>query len=465
MLFNRHIFCAAFVFLGFLCLNAEHSKNKISFEVVAYNVQNLFDTDGISLYDDYKPDFYGETELSNKLKVICEVLRKIGGPTGPDVVLLQEIEVDRTPERHPSATARLISSLEKEGLGPYHYRLGYDPDDPQEKWPAVHCLTLSKFPIMESRLHPIRMARPILETAIDVDGTSFTLFNNHWKSGASSPEMEKHRLQNATTLRARIDELVARNPNADFLVGGDLNSHYNQSTVYADQMKKTGINDILLSIGKEHQPGTKRAKLYNLWHELIPPERGSDAWRGNWGTLMHILVPPALFDQKGISYDDDSFRIAKFDGLNCVEGSGMPMEWSNELDGFGASDHFPLVAQFSKGRFSKGERVRSFNQVERNLRKVDFSKALREAKKWEPTSLDPANYGRIYVFSGVISESKPISLTAEGHRLGLYSFDPETRKVLFGLKSGGSLAGHGRLSRYRGQWQFIVEDSTWLKQF
>ena len=90
MAFDRHIQGASFVFFVFLCLNAGYSKNRTSFSVVAYNVQNLFDTDGVSRYDDYKPDYYGETELSNKLSVICRVLRKIGGPTGPAVVLLQE---------------------------------------------------------------------------------------------------------------------------------------------------------------------------------------------------------------------------------------------------------------------------------------------------------------------------------------------------------------------------------------
>lgn len=462
MLIVGQIRCLALCIFIFLCLNAGYSKNVNSFDVVAYNVQNLFDTDGISLYDDYKPEFYGETELSNKLKVICEVLRKTGGPSGPSVVLLQEIEVDRTPERHPSATERLISALKKEGLGPYHYKLGYDPKTPADKWPAVHCLTLSKFPIVKSRLHPIQMARPILETTIEVNGTSFTIFNNHWKSGASSPEMEKHRLQNATTLRTRIEELIAKDPNTDFLVGGDLNAHYNQSTVYASSMNETGINGILGSMGKEHQPETKGGKLYNLWHELPPNERGSDAWRGKWGTLMHILTPPSLFDKKGISYEDDSFRIAKFAGLNCVEGSGIPMEWSNELDGFGASDHFPLVARFSVGGFSKAAHNRSFKQVEKSLRKVDFSKALHKSKKWEPASLDPQNYGRIFLFSGVVTRSKPITLTAEGHRLGLYSFDPETRKILFNLKQGNSIGGYGRLSRYRGEWQFIIENATWL---
>ena len=457
----RSIFCAVFVFFAFLRLYAAPSKEKGSFDVVAYNVQNLFDTDGISLYDDYKPDFYGETELSNKLKVICDVLRKIGGPTGPSVVLLQEIEVDRTPEDHPSATQRLISSLRKEGLGPYHYRLGYDPDGPPEKWPAVHCLTLSKFPIVKSRLHPIQMARPILETTIDVAGASFTLFNNHWKSGASSPEMEKHRLQNATTLRKRINALVASNPDGDFLVGGDLNSHYNQSTVYASSMKKTGINGILGSMGKEHQPDTKGAELYNLWHEIPPQERGSDAWRGKWGTLMHILLPPSLYDDRGISYLNDSFKVAKFPELNQIAETGTPRKWSNELDGFGASDHFPLVARFSN-QGQKPQKGKGFEEVETSLRKVDFSLAIKRAIIWKPSSLDPKNYGRTFRFSGVITRNKPITLQAKGHQLGLYSFDPKTRGVLFSLEKGSTVSGFGRLSRYRGQWQFILEDTGWL---
>ena len=130
-----------------------------------------------------------------------------------------------------------------------------------------------------------------------------------------------------------------------------------------------------------------------------------------------------------------------------MEGTGIPKEWSNELDGFGASDHFPLVARFSSGRFSKSENGRSFEIVENSLRRVDFSKALEEAVKWKPDSLDPRNYGRIYLFSGAISQSNPITLTAQGHRMGLYSFDPETRKVIFGFKKGESIGGYGRLRR------------------
>lgn len=83
-----HIFFLSFFALG-----------ENTFKVVAYNVENLFDTDGVSLYSDYKPEFYGETEFANKINTIVRVLQKIGGSQGPEIILFQEIEVDRTPNR------------------------------------------------------------------------------------------------------------------------------------------------------------------------------------------------------------------------------------------------------------------------------------------------------------------------------------------------------------------------------
>ena len=128
------------------------------FQVVAYNVENLFDTDGISLYDDYKSDAYGETEFQNKLDTIIKVLRNIGGTAGPEVLLLQEIEVDRSPNSGSSAAESLLDQLHRNGLGPYHIALGYNPSAPPESWPAVQCLTLSKFPIKTARLHSLHLS-------------------------------------------------------------------------------------------------------------------------------------------------------------------------------------------------------------------------------------------------------------------------------------------------------------------
>ena len=432
------------------------------FEVVAYNVENLFDTDDESLYDDYRKGMYGINELENKLDAIVEMLKKIGGTTGPDIILLQEIEVDRTPDKHLSATEELIRELKLNGLGPYEYRLGYNPKDSPDAWPSVHCLTLSKFPITESRLHRLERARPILETTHEIDGNSFTLFNNHWKSGASSPEMEIIRIQNARVLRTRIDELIKINPDTDFLVGGDLNSHYNQSTVHKMEMKTTGINDILLS--QEIEPGKKglAGKLYNLWHELPAEERGSDAWKGKWGTLMHILLPDSLYDDEGIRYVADSFKVEKFVGLNEIEGSGIPFEWSNDLNGFGTSDHFPLSVRF-RTNGPKVMKGKHFPKVENSQRSIDYEKAKFSAGLWQASQLHPRNSGRTFQFTGVVEMRKPLKVQADGLSLGLYSFDLKTREFLFGLSKGEKVFGYGNLSRYRGQWQFIIAQRGWIR--
>ena len=444
--------------LAIVSLAISHFVSGRSFQVVAYNVENLFDTDGVSLYDDYKPEFYGPKELQNKLNSIVRSLRLIGGSTGPEVVLLQEIEVDRTPREFPSATELLLNALKKNGLGPYQVAQGYDPKDSPGNWPSVQCVTLSKFPISSTRLHPIRMARPILETTLSVGGVPFTLFNNHWKSGASSKEMESHRLQNAKTLRNRIDEITKRNPFADFLVGGDLNSHYNQSTVYAKDMPKTGINDVLLSHNLEPAGRTIAPKLYNLWHELPHDQRGSDAWRGNWGTLMHLILPQGLYDAKGIRYLTDSFEVSKLKGVNSVSGSELPYKWSNELDGFGASDHFPVLARFETGGPAT-QGGNSYPEIEQSARKVDYTNAIKSAPNWQPKSLDPANYGVTFRFNGKVSRSNPDHSRrwTSTRTLQLQPCGPP--KTFFRADSRIRLR---TLVSYRGQWQFIVEDLNWI---
>lgn len=98
----KHIslFCFAIGFLGAPCLRAEPAKD---FTVMVYNVENLADVDRVAPYDDYveAPDdanSYGPSKLARKLKTIATVMKSIGNGVGPDVVILNELEADHTPE-------------------------------------------------------------------------------------------------------------------------------------------------------------------------------------------------------------------------------------------------------------------------------------------------------------------------------------------------------------------------------
>ena len=432
-----------------------------SFQVVVYNVENLFDIDGVSLYKDYEKEMYGMQELENKLDKICDVLRSISGKEGPEIILFQEIEVDRTPDEYLSATEHLLKEMKIRGMGPYFFSLGYNQNEAPEKWPSVHCLTLSKFPIIDSQLHPLLNARPILETTISLYGSQLTLFNNHWKSGASSPKMEIFRQQNATVLRNRINQLIDQNPATDFIVGGDLNSHYNQSTVYSEEMKRTGINHILKSSATE-PPGIGIDKnLYNLWYEIPPNKRGSDIWKGKWGTLMHILIPSSLYDNKGVNYVSDSFRVESYSGLNEIPGLKIPFEWSNDLSGFGSSDHFPLSALFKVSN-GKTEQGLSYPKTEIQQRTVNFDHAKNNAENWQTSFLKPLNFGKTYKIQGIIGKKNPLTLLINQREFGLYSYDPATRNLLFSSKTGDNFSAIGYLSRYRGKWQFIIASKDWI---
>ena len=69
---------------------------------MAYNVENLFDVDRISSYDDYvesptDENSYGPSKLARKLKTIATVLKSVGNGRGPDVVILNELEADQSP--------------------------------------------------------------------------------------------------------------------------------------------------------------------------------------------------------------------------------------------------------------------------------------------------------------------------------------------------------------------------------
>ena len=230
-----------------------NSTSQGAFTVLAHNVQNLFDLDGVSAYNDYKPEYYGASQLQRKLTNITNLLARFGDGSGPDVVLLQEIELDRTAERDKSAAELLAEALREKGLGPYHLVEGRIKGQSLKESPSIVCVTLSKFPVEKVRMHPLERARPILETKISVNGKPLILFNNHWKSGASSASLEKVRLSNAQVLRKRIDDLLAADPAVDIIVGGDLNSHYNQKQVYGSAMPQTGVNDVLLSHGERNR--------------------------------------------------------------------------------------------------------------------------------------------------------------------------------------------------------------------
>lgn len=494
-----------FALLVALVVSASSVAPARTFTVVVYNVENLFDVDGVSLFEDYRPERYEPRHLARKLENISTVLQRFNGGDGPDIVMLNEVEADQTPETTAAdidaflkRTARtkartlltgkdrltpelagmpvhvwLLKQLRDDRLSPYRVAVGRWRPDPTGQVVAQTNVILTRFPIVEERTHDTDGARGILEVVVDVDGHRLYLFNNHWKSGASDPSTEPVRIGNARVLRQRLDEILRADPHADIVIGGDLNSQYNQKQRYPG-MPRTAVNDVLRSQGDEmalQQPGGP--DLYNLWFELPNERRGSDVFRDEWGTLIQMLVTRGLYDFHGIQYLDNTFAVGAFPGVNADEQSRRPVRWQFADGGAGFSDHFPVFAMFrtvaddrrdewlmpvNPSRTATGPAVgvpaplplESATDVRLLPRETEFRVA--------------SNAGKLFRVTGRVSSLKPFTLAISGSTGGeilVWVRDPEVRNPFFARhRIGDELTVVGELSQYRGEWQIVVPDSA-----
>ncbi len=481
-----------------------------TFAVVVYNVENLHDADGIAVYDDYQPANYTPNHLAVKAANIARILARVDKGAGPAIAMFNEIELDQSADSAVAdydawlasvadksladllgqtplpaalaglpAEAWLLKACADAGLTGYHVAATSERPGTHEdgRGVAVRNLVFSRFPIKDVQTHPTSNARAILEVTVDVEGSPFTVFVNHWKSGASDPGTEVMRRENARTLRARLDVLLAENPNADLLVAGDLNSHYNQKQRYRE-MRTTGINDLLGSQGNELAIRGKDRDLYNLWFELPSDQRGSDTYRNEWGTLMHLILSRGLYDLSGVQYVDNSFAVMKFPGFNA-NALGLPNRWSRGNVPGGFSDHFPLYARFrfvgdgpkdkwiSLTRPSESAEA-SGVAISSEVSPVDlFAAALKPADLPAGADLRDGTYtGRIFYIEepGYVNAQGHVKVKVADLEYDVFSHNKELRdEMRTRAKTGARLRFYGELGQYRGNWQFVLQGKEWLK--
>lgn len=481
------------------------------FTVVVYNVENLFDADGVAIYDDYQPDRYTPANFSKKLSNTALIMSKVNRGAGPDIILFNEIELDQTPETTVEDPDAWIAAMEgkrydellaQEPLPPElagvpagvwllkamhdHGMTGYTLVNTDERpgtyeggrGIAITNVIFSRFPVAEVRSHKTQNARAIQEAKVMVEGHPLYFFNNHWKSGAGNPVAEVDRRANARTLRHRLDEILGEDPNADIIVGGDLNSHYNQKWRYRD-MRETGINDILGSQGNVLAIRGSQRDLYNLWFELPSHQRGSDVFRGEWGTLMHIILSRGLYDFRGVQYVDGSFAVMKIDGLNA-DAFGQPLRWNPEpAPGRGFSDHFPLLARFRVVEDNRPDRwlalrsastedAPSGDAIKVDLGSVDVLRnAVQLSSLKEDDNLRDGTFsGRIFYLDvpAEVNERGHVKVTVRDEVYDVFSHNADLRNLMRDeARQRSRLRIYGELGTFRGNWQFLVHGREWIK--
>lgn len=311
--------------------------------LASYNVENLFDLKKDSTeYPGYVPGGgagWNPEMLNIKLAHIGRVINDLDA----DILALQEVE-----------SRRALKLLNQRLETPYPHMAIAD-----KKPTTVKCALMSRFPIKSAAEIPVpgKSARNILKAEIAVAGHPLIVFVNHWKS-KSGPE--SLRLPYA---RALADEVEKLGEDADFVIVGDLNANYDEFKTFRnspdlnDTDGITGINHILNTVRKDrlvterilHNQPQNGIYLYNLWLEIDADRRWSVQFFRHKNSPDHIIASPGLYDDKGISYVDNSFD--KYDPGYLFKG-GRIRRWQRADKGRGRhlgkgfSDHLPVFAWF-----------------------------------------------------------------------------------------------------------------------
>lgn len=327
---------------------APHPK-PVSFRVMTYNVENLFDCyDDIGKDDsEFLPDGklrWTQSRYNRKLKQVASVIKAVGGPDWPALVALVEVENDtvmnnllsRTPLGKQSYRYVMTNSPDKRGID---VALLYRPElfslDHKEEY-RVHF-----------RGERNRRTRNILHAQGRLaGGDTLDVFVCHFPSRRGGVrQSDAYRHDAATLLRTKCNEILSRRHNPFILIMGDLNSNPDESPL----IETLRADTVLPEAGK-----AGAGELYNLSGcplSQIPP--GTTLYKGKWEQLDHIIVSGNfLKPDSRVCYRTGSaknvvlpylvhsapYNVARIAPNRTYQG----MHYKG-----GYSDHLPVVAEFT----------------------------------------------------------------------------------------------------------------------
>ncbi|MAT98777.1 MAG: hypothetical protein CL608_16665 [Anaerolineaceae bacterium] len=279
------------------------ASNELS--IATFNVENLFD---LLTPHPSSPPLPTVFEYRAKLHKIAQTIVAMGAPT---IIGLQEVE-----------NLEVLQDLvEEEPIAGF----GYEPflvEGNDSRGIDVGYLVRSDLATVQSvTAHDAPgelFARPplVMTATVHLDSGDQTVIvlNNHFLSLSAGEEVtEPVRAAQAAWNATVMEALASNNPEAHFVVLGDLNSFY--QTLPVDTLEDAGLQHVYRYLPEEERPYT-----YNF--------------EGRTQTLDHILVSSALFD-----------RLTLVDVLHS--NADYPIADPEDSSFRRVSDHDPLVAIFN----------------------------------------------------------------------------------------------------------------------
>lgn len=312
----------------FICLLFEltdlFAQKKENFQIVWYNVENLFDTidDPHKTDNEYLPGSskqWNTQKYTTKLNHISEVITASKNKEFPELVGLCEVE-------NISVLKDLVNqkSLKKAKYKIVHY------ESPDRRGIDVALLYNSKeFKPLYTKNIPVRLpdnnhfkTRDILYVkGLLLNKDTLHVFLNHWPSRMGGKEKsEVKRLKASEILKHHLDSLT--------------NIHQNNIVVMGDFNDTPADSSLQLLVSNP--------SFFNVFMEF--PIKGTHNYKGEWNTLDQFIITKEMKNKNnGIYFVSSGALIFDFLFYETKKGEKYPNRTYNGEKYYGGySDHLPV---------------------------------------------------------------------------------------------------------------------------
>ncbi|MBX2887184.1 MAG: endonuclease/exonuclease/phosphatase [Ferruginibacter sp.] len=339
---NKSLY-AAFIIIFLIFSNSLLAQKKdYRVSVVGfYNLENLFDTVNNPLKNDeeFLPNSarqYNTRIYYDKLDRLSDVISQMGTDVNPDgLAILGVAEVE-----NDTVLKDLVKrpKLKDRKLKICHY------DSPDARGIDVGMLYNPKyFSVLFSAPFFVQLpggskdayfTRDVLYVKGLLDGDTMHVFVNHWPSRSGGEERSRPgREAAAQVVKDKVDSILAKSPNAKYIIMGDLN----------DDPISPSITKVLNAKGKKED--VKANGIYNPWVDMYKRGIGTSPYQDAWGLFDQIMVSNSMLDKNTGGYH--FYKQMIFNKEFLVQKTGKyrnysKRTWSGITYNYGYSDHFPV---------------------------------------------------------------------------------------------------------------------------
>ena len=328
-----------------LICSLANAQQKSSFQVLFWNVENLFDVENDTLKndEDFLPNslkHWNGYRYYQKLQQLSKAIIASGEWNPPALIGLCEVENDSV----------LYDLVHRTGLRNLDYRYVVTHSDDFRGIDVALLYQSDLFKLIATESIPVgelpvgkRATRDLLHIVGQVvSGDTLDLFIAHLPSRfGGAKQSEPNRIHVSKVLRAKADSILTNRMFPKVIIMGDFN----------DYPKNTSISKIL-SVQNPNDKIVDRNYLYHMLAFSADHKRcrGTYKYKNSWDILDHLIVSGGLLDDSSSCHTaSKEARIVNLPFLLIKDekfGGLKPFRTYNGMHYLGGfSDHLPIILE------------------------------------------------------------------------------------------------------------------------